>query len=1067
KEKASQFDVISEEIDYLVLLQSQTNLTRSRVKDYISAYNEGRPEEERREYPFNRGSDLEEEFLAELKEYLRLNVGEEEQLRLDSYRRNRFYSLGRTGVKDEDFQLEVRENGDWTSVDGLSDYEFELFADKGILDLNFPDDFFSDLENEGIRASFQYEISGKTYMLGFSVAPNSEQVYLNGESLTKNTDYSIDYETGALILFKELGPDDKLKVDFERARGGLGGFAQFGRTLYGFTTSLESDYGLTVDVSLFQARDSAPAELPPEVATMPNVHSVAGVGARYEENGWNASMKFGGNINRFPFDDNERVHLPNRINDVLSLADSGYENTLFLHDNGFTVRRTDGWESFGTEDGLSGDKVTEGLVMGEELFLSTVSGLTRIDLSGSSPFGRSDNWDGYYESDGLPETELLGLAGDGETVWIGTKNGVIQFEIGSLEEADPWVELDLGELEGAAVNEISYVDEHLWLGTNDGLYLYDLGKEELVSEEPMIGQAVNDTVKTESDLLVGTTEGLTRIGLDGKGEKLLENLRVNSVSTKEGEIWLGTENGFTRLDSPGDYGREKITAILATGSTVWAGSQGRTSGDGGELILYELSEGLTRYSREETRIEAIDENRYRDIDPNSHTNRGLFLSGEVGRTLEVWSREVSLSTDFEYYQPTYLAIGRRERREGLSTGVNMEAELTDNLSVGLGSDYSISSFSTESGDWTITNRVSAYWETFVNTNAEFTWDTGSGGRTGLGLDLGLDRSFWDDNLVAAVNVTANRKVSSGGSKTDSATVSSKLSISPWGSGNIGLNYTYPVGFGPFEKAENEKLSWNFDFTRDFPLNNSYGINVGLDGEGTLDSPLLEGVEASDSQVGLDIEPDELGVQGLNITPGLSLSWKRNGSSNELSGELSGKTSAGGFSSSTSLSRSARFPIDSRLVEFNDKIQGSLSYEFEELTPEVSFQLSRDLLTHPDFGRKSSYSANLGVGTRWQLTPGVTNRIETGVEYKTDSGFFYNLDDSLDWKINSKLSPEFNFGLDYYPGSAELDINTETEFSYPFQDRWGVSFTSGINWGLGDAGEVYNSFYGSAGLRVEF
>ncbi|MFP4135808.1 MAG: hypothetical protein ACLFTO_02105 [Candidatus Acetothermia bacterium] len=1063
---SDRFTVISEEQDYLLLLEEVNTLSRSWVKDYISAYNQNLPEEEQEEYPFNRGTDLEEEFLEALKSYIRLTVGDDE-LEIDDYSQERFYFLGQTGVNRDGFELQVRQDGDWTSVDGLTGYGYDLFAGKGVFEVDFPDEFFSDLEGAGMRASFQYEISGKTYMLGFSVAPDSEEVYLNGELLTKDTDYSIDYETGALILFRELGPDDELKVDFERARDGLGGFAQFGRTLYGFSTSLESDYGLTADVHLFQARDSAPAELPPEVSTMPNVHSVVGVGANYQKNGWNLGLRFGGNLNRFPFDDNERVHLPNQINGVISLEDAGYEEILFLHDNGFTARRPDSWESFGTNDGLSADKVNEGLVVDGKLYLATVGGLTSVDLTGTSPFGRSDNWESYYESDGLPETELLSLASDDGRIWVGTSSGVFRFETGELGEDDPWNEIDLGELDEAAIETVSFVEEHLWLGTKDGLYLFDLEEEELVGEGPVIDSVVEDALVSDGKLLVGTPEGMTRVGVDAEEERLVEGEAVRSISTRNGEIWFGTDRGFKKVDETASYGKERVTALLVTGESIWAGSRGRNLDDDTELTVYQLAEGLNRYGVEETGIEGIDENRYRSIDPGSHTDRGIFLSGEAKKDLDVWSREVSFSSDFEYYQPTYTAIGRRERKDKLSTGVRVEAEVTDNFSLGLGTEYSVSSLSTGFEDWTVTNRISGYWKALVDGSAEFTWDTGGKGRTDLGLVLGLDKTFWNENLTTALNVTADRRLSSSGSTTDSVTLASRFSVSPWGTGNIGLDYTYPLTFGSLEKAESEKLTWNFDFSRDFPINPDYAVNFSLDGEGNLDKPSLEGFNSSDSKVGIELTPGELSVQDLDLSPSVSFSWEGDSSSNQLSGKLDGEVLLGNFSSNTSLSRNVRYPIGSRLVEYEDKVQAGVSYEFEEMTPDVSFRLSRNLLTHPDFGRKTKYSSNLSLGTRWELAPGLNNRLKTGVSYKAEDGWSYNLEDSLSWKINSKLSPELDFGLDYFPGSGEVDVNTETEFSYPFRDRWGVSFVSGVNVGFDDSGELYSSYYGSAGLMVEF
>jgi len=209
-----QFDVISGNVDYLLMLEGWQSLIRKRIKDYISSYNEDLPEEEKKEYPFNSGTDYENKFLRELKSFIRLSLGES-KLDLGEYRQNRFYYLGRTGVKREEFQLEVRRNGGWENVRDISGYSFDLYPEKGVISLDFPGDFFTDLQKRRIRASFQYEISGKMYSLGLSVAPNSEKVYLNGTLLERNTDYSIDYETGSLLIFKDISADDKIKVDFE------------------------------------------------------------------------------------------------------------------------------------------------------------------------------------------------------------------------------------------------------------------------------------------------------------------------------------------------------------------------------------------------------------------------------------------------------------------------------------------------------------------------------------------------------------------------------------------------------------------------------------------------------------------------------------------------------------------------------------------------------------------------------------------------------------------------------------------------------------------------------------
>lgn len=1070
KLSSGQFEVVSLSKDYLLLLQDKTSLVRGRIKDYISAYNEGLPEDQKKDYPFNPGTDYEKEFLDKLEAYVRLALGSKEELKLDSFLRNRFYSLGRTGIKREGFQLEVKLNGQWESVGSLNDYSYELFPDRGILDLDFPKEFFSDLANNRIKASFKYGISGKTYMLGFSVAPESEKVYLNGDLLQRNTDYSIDYQTGALIIFKEIGPDDKLRVDFERARGGLGGFAQYGRNLYGFSTSMESDYGLKIELDIFQARDSAPAELPPEIPTMPNVHTVAGLNASYSENGWEAGLKFGGNVDRFPFDDNKRVNLPNRINEIVELESYGIH--LFLSQNGFTASRSGGgrgntleWESYGPADGLAGKAVNDGLVVGEKLYLATEGGLTTVVLGGPAPFSKSLNWTSYYESDGLPEVKLQGLASDGQTLWIGTNSGVISVKFGSLEKPDPWNKIE--KTNDLSVTSLIHLNDRLAVGTGEGLYLYDTSAGELNRVEELTETGINDVAVKNDAFLVGADSGIYEIDSGGGVSQLVDGKSVNGLSVQGGKVWFGTNEGFSRLESAASYGQEKITVVLKGEKSVWAGSEGDTTGEDKNLEIYELGDQLRGFPTDTTGIEAEDEDRFRSIDAGRHTDRGIFVSGNLGKTFGVLSRDVTLSTEFKYYQPTYTPIGKMERKDKLSAGARIEAGLTENLTLGVGSDYSVSSFSTGFGDWTISNDLSLYWETIVNTSLGFTWNTSAGGGTKLKSNLALDKSFLNESLVAAVNVKANREISDSGETTDSITVSSQLSLSPYDLGKFGLNYTVPVTVGSLKKRGDEQLSWNFDLSRTLSLDSGYGFAVGLSGDGKLDGPVLNGIQGIENQINFNLQPDKLKLEELEFAPDLNLSWKGSGSSNQLSGEFLLDTIFRSFSSTVSVGRTAQFPIGSELVEYEDSIQGTLSYDFGSVTPDINYKLSRDLRTHPDFGRKATYSGSLGLGASWKITPKLSSQLDGGVNYESDKGLSYTLDNFLDWKINSKLAPKVKTGMDYSPGSGKLDFSTETEFSYPFRNRWGVSLVSGINLGLDEDGEVYNSYYGSAGLAVEF
>ena len=1063
---SGQFDVVSREVDYLVLLTSWQSLIRNRIKGYISDYNEGLPEEEKKEYPFNPGTDYELKFFEELTGYADLALGES-RLQLTQYRQNRFYYLGRTTVKEEGFRLEVRRNGDWEEVDGLTGYDFNLYPEKGLMGLQFPEEFFADLENNRIRVRYQYEISGKMYSLGLSVAPNSERVYLNGNLLERNTDYSIDYETGSLLIFRDVGADDKIKVDFERARGGLGGFAQFARTMYGFSTKMTADYGLTMDVSLFQARDNAPGELSPEIPTMPNVHTVGGISAKYEENGWNALVRFAGNVNRFPSDDNARVNLPNRIVKILSLSEAGYDMTFFAHKNGFTVKGAEGWESFGPEDGLAGNNVNDGLIAGNTVFLGTNAGVTTVELSGPAPFARATNWTSYYESDGLPKGAIVGLASDGERVWAATGSEIAGTDLASLPDDSGWEEVPTDFDDDFSLLSLAHVDGYLWLGTDQGLYLYDISEGELADPEPRVEGEVKDMEVDGEVLYVATADGITRVGLDSEEEEVVKDRSVESISIGDDDVWFGTDRGFRKVGSPTSYGRKTVTAILASDSGVWAGSEGFTSDDEANLVIYELDGGLEEYFTDTTKIKGTDDDRYRSIDPNLHTDRGIYLEAKVGKKLELWSREFSLSTSFEYVQPSYSPIGKLERRDEIGAGLSLDASITDSFTIGVSSDYSISSFSTEESSWSLSNGISADWQTVVDTSTSFTWTTEEGGMTVLGLDLNLARSLWEKSLTTSLNVSASREMDADGGSRSYAGLSAKIGISPGDSTALSLNYSYPLDFGFLESRTDEKLGWKFDYSRGLQFGSDYGAKLKLSGKGNANDLLAGGGRSFKNQSEVRVDFDRVGLGSFDLTPYVSLAWKGSNYSNEITGKVSGRGTIMDLSTRTTLSRAVNLSTSSKLVEYRDILRGQVSYETGDLVPKMSYSVSRNLLTHPDFGRKSRYKGDLSLGLKWKPLSNLSSELRGGVGYKHDGGFTYTLKEIINWRLTPELTPEASLDLKYVPESEEWDFSVESEFSYPIRNRWGISFSSGFNWGIEETGEVYNSFFGSAGLQVKF
>ena len=168
------------------------------------------------------------------------------------------YHLGSRNINPRDFQLTIRRQGQseaFQTSEGLVPY-IEIFGldqngdgnvdaqfvdyDRGLLrfpttnpfqitDPNHPYYAYRDALNnnaiylEGTFTNAQiytliadYTYQSETYNVGLFVIPNSEKVRLNGQLLTRDTDYMMIYEVGTIRFFRQLDEFDEIVVEFEK-----------------------------------------------------------------------------------------------------------------------------------------------------------------------------------------------------------------------------------------------------------------------------------------------------------------------------------------------------------------------------------------------------------------------------------------------------------------------------------------------------------------------------------------------------------------------------------------------------------------------------------------------------------------------------------------------------------------------------------------------------------------------------------------------------------------------------------------------------------------------------------
>lgn len=674
------FLVLRDGGDMFLLRTEPGQLLRQLIREKIDEYNTDLPEEERESYPFVEDSDLERAFLAELSAFARVEM-DGEVYPLAQGTRRRYLPLGERDVIESSLLLWVRLPGGEgfrpITDPALAGFSWTLFPDEGILRIDFPEEFFQ--EGAALLVSFEYRLTGNVIMLGPSVVPGSERVYLNGRLCTRGTDYTIDYETGVVVLFVPLSADDELRVDFERPRGGLGGYAEYEQRFYGLTLSVPGMDGM--EVSVFRAADAGHPG--PQSRTMPNTHTVAGVSFSGDMGGWDYRLSLGGAQNVFPPGQNERIPLPNRVNAIVQVEAPDGPYTVFGHQNGLTVYHQGAFSSHGSAQGLGGRAVRDLLGIGDRLLCATDAGLTVIRLWGEAPFDRVDSWVRLYEEDGLPGEEVLALALGGEEVFLATEQAVAAFAPSLAESPDLWRTFPLPT--GAHPKQLIWAEGTLYLGTEEGLYARQGDSWDPV---PGVPGPVHDLAWAEGVLYVANALGI-RVLRQGVGSGWIAyGEPVYALAHRAGTLWYADQNGAFREWDPEPVVEGTFTALGGGPDGLWAGG---VADQGFHLDLWRLDPAPRRFPPEETEIEGRDIGHFQDIKAEEHTAQGIVGDLTLSRNFGDWKWSVDLGTRW----PGYQEIGSTARSDSHGVGVSATYQGEGPVSLALGFAWDAVDLSTD------------------------------------------------------------------------------------------------------------------------------------------------------------------------------------------------------------------------------------------------------------------------------------------------------------------------------------------------------------------------------------
>jgi hypothetical protein len=980
---------------FLLLKREALELLREAIKEYISDYNEAQDlsGEERKEYPLDEGSDYELGFLKGLVASYAVFSLDGLELRLDGYARERFYYLGYQEIDPDSVEVKVKlGEADFTSLPdpSLFDYDYYLFAEEGIIELDFPASFFAALEENQVQVSFNYAVSGGLYILGLSIAQGSERVYLNGVLLQRDLDYSIDYETGALLLFQELGPEDELRIDYEIFRGGLGGVTEYKRDLAGVLVSYSPTPFLSLGLDLLRAADSLAGGDSSGLRTMPNDHIVGGLSAKLDLGSFQGDLEFGYNYNRFPFDDNERKSLPNRINAIRSVSYQGREYTMFGDQNGLTVFDGERWRALGPAQGLAGRAVRDIAVAGNLIVFATDSGISLLRLQGEDPFALLTNWKRFYSDDGLASQDVYAALIQGGMLYLGTAEGLNRVPLEKIGEKGSWETYRRKthpEMVSDEILKLAGDGKLVYLGTPAGLMIFDPASGSFAAPPELKGTRINDLASPGSgrEVLVATDLGV-RAYDRGQGMGWLTLEPAQAVAPFAGELWLGTETGLYRLGLGSDSDeprpvplvRGKVTALGMSKAALWVGTAATADY---ELTLWEVDPaGAARaHPQRETRLDGKDRYHFEDIPAAEHTDWGpaltLSLSQELGR--------LKLEGALQWLSPRFTALGSEAREDLRGWSLEGTYAFSEDLSLALKheaalEDAELAQREPASARQSYSERdsVGLHWAFGPELDLSYALERldDRGEKDGFDelkheLSGALKAALFAERLDLALSYdlssALNLRWAGRASLDQRLKGKAELHLLPgldltgqydrtarstryggrersWGSEELGLSFGWAFKL-PFASAE---AKYNWRGSRSLPVE-SEEIEAEQAGQLTLEFAALK---------------DE--KLGLALYPRGSASFQQEAGQLSLAGEAGLRGELGAYKAQASYKLTARLDRWSGREDYTNNLAFHLDFTgWEGLTPSLDWQGTLRLLSHPSYGTKrlEDWTATAGLG----------------------------------------------------------------------------------------------------------
>ena len=277
-------------------------------------------------------------------------------------------------------------------------------------------------------------------------------------------------------------------------------------------------------------------------------------------------------------------------------------------------------------------KFLSAIVHDDIAYMGCLNGLYQFDFnSGRTTLVSDPDTNSFIEN-----LEVSDLLKDNEDLWVGTDNGLFKFNLNtkSIETVSSTENIRIRDL-------FKTNDEILWIGTKEnGLISYHPNTNEINRyhyEHGLSNNTINSIIASDSDnyLWLGTNNGLSVF--DRTNNSFINYYKDDGISHNEfnrkailinndGNIWMGGLDGITAFDPNEILTQKKTTPnILLTGVGKFDGKEERVVFNSGKIVhqrefKYHSNDRLFRFSF------AINDFKYPELNKFRYKIEGLHQS---------------------------------------------------------------------------------------------------------------------------------------------------------------------------------------------------------------------------------------------------------------------------------------------------------------------------------------------------------------------------------------------------------------------------------------------------------